>query len=82
MKDLWNNGFQSVTETEMLSVDGGGCPCPWCGGDDKDESASSPVFQLPTPPQDPPGIELPGDGRLGPFETSDGKPAIGFTFPL
>ena len=50
MKDLLNNGFQSVTETEMLSVDGGGCPCPWCGGDDKDESASSPVFQLPTPP--------------------------------
>ena len=66
----------------MLSVDGGGCPCPWCGGDDKDESAFSPVFQLPTPPQDPPGIELPGGVTIQPIASPERGIGIEITIPL
>lgn len=78
-----NNGFQSVIETEMLSVDGGGYPCPWCGGSgNSDGGTPLPVLPPPTPPQYPPGIKLPGGGTIGPINPPNGGVGIGITIPL
>ncbi|UTC67194.1 hypothetical protein [Treponema sp. OMZ 789] len=81
MKDLLNNGFQPVSETEMMMVDGG-CPCPFCPGDDSDGGTPLPVPPAPNPPQDPPGIRLPGGVIIGPVNPPNGGIGIGITIPL
>ena len=47
MKDLLNNGFQIVSEREMLMVEGGG------GASDMVIDGDNPGAQRPTPPPHP-----------------------------
>ena len=49
MEKLFKNGFRTVSETELVSVDGG-CPLPWCPGydGDRDDRGDSPdPFEIP-----------------------------------
>ena len=39
MEKLLKNGFRTVSETELVLVDGG-CPLPWCPGYDGDREGT------------------------------------------
>jgi len=58
MEKLFKNGFRTVSETELVLVDGG-CPLPWCPGYDgnrNDRGDSPDPFDAPSFKDDSPDI--------------------------